>query len=549
MNASAPLVYKIATEPWELEQVHRLNYRTFVEEIPQHKAVASGRLVDKFHGENTYVICLQGRRLLGMLAVRASRPFSLDEKLENLDSYLPLGRSVCEIRLLSVEKNHRGGYIFYGLMAKMAEFSKEKGYNLAVISGTVSQLKLYEHIGFVPFGPLVGTEEAPYQPMYLKLESFEDRRKRLPGTADPWDGSQPINLLSGPVGIDHQIRQSFCEMPVSHRLESFVEDLLDTKRRLCRLTHARYVEIMMGSATLANDAIGAQISLMEGRGLILSSGEFGERLIDHATRFRLDFDTMQLDWGQTFDRETIEEKLNAGPNIRWLWEVHCETSTGVLSDLPMLKSVCRERGIRLCLDCVSAIGAVPVDLEGVHLASGTSGKALGAYPGLAMVFYNEPLSPQPERLPRILDLGYYAANQGVPFTISSNLLYAMRTALKRYETDEPFESVAAFSLWLRAKIRELGLHVVAPDEHASPAVVTIELPPEIDSEVVGDQARAAGFLLGYQSRYLIQRNWIQVCFMGAFSRKGAQRFLGFLKKITGSPAPAAAPREASLAHV
>jgi len=26
--------YKIASEEWEFEQIHRLNYRTFVEEIP-----------------------------------------------------------------------------------------------------------------------------------------------------------------------------------------------------------------------------------------------------------------------------------------------------------------------------------------------------------------------------------------------------------------------------------------------------------------------------------------------------------------------------------
>jgi hypothetical protein len=30
------LTYKIASEPWEFEQIHRLNYRTFVEEIPLH---------------------------------------------------------------------------------------------------------------------------------------------------------------------------------------------------------------------------------------------------------------------------------------------------------------------------------------------------------------------------------------------------------------------------------------------------------------------------------------------------------------------------------
>ena len=46
MSAKAPLVFKFATEDWEFEQIHRLNYKTFVEEIPQHEASPAHRLVD-----------------------------------------------------------------------------------------------------------------------------------------------------------------------------------------------------------------------------------------------------------------------------------------------------------------------------------------------------------------------------------------------------------------------------------------------------------------------------------------------------------------------
>src|SRR5437870_3772060 len=117
MKSSDPLVFKSATEDWEFEQIHRLNYKTFVEEIPQHHASPIQRLVDKFHAENTYLIGLRGRKLAGMLAVRGSRPFSLDQKLEQLDSFLPPGRKVCEIRLLAVEKKFRGAQILQGVLA------------------------------------------------------------------------------------------------------------------------------------------------------------------------------------------------------------------------------------------------------------------------------------------------------------------------------------------------------------------------------------------------------------------------------------------------
>src|SRR5438105_14220566 len=81
MQNDRTLIYKIASEAREFEQIHALNYRTFVDEIPQHAPNGRAQLVDRLHHENTYVVCLDGERLAGMVALRAERPFSLDEKL------------------------------------------------------------------------------------------------------------------------------------------------------------------------------------------------------------------------------------------------------------------------------------------------------------------------------------------------------------------------------------------------------------------------------------------------------------------------------------
>jgi len=170
------LVYKIASEPDEFEQIFRLNYKTFVEEIPQHETNHEKRLVDKFHAENTYLICMDGKRLLGMLAVRDKRPFSLDAKLENLDAHLPPHRLICEIRLLAVEPDRRRTRVFTGLILMMANYCDDHGYDLGIMSGTTRQLKMYRHLGFTPFGPLVGKEGAQYQPMYLTLDSYRKLR-------------------------------------------------------------------------------------------------------------------------------------------------------------------------------------------------------------------------------------------------------------------------------------------------------------------------------------------------------------------------------------
>ena len=62
-----------------------------------------------------------------------------------------------EVRLLSVEKDFRNGFVFSKLVGLLAQHFRDQGYDLAIISGTVLQLKLYKHLGFIPFGPVVGS--------------------------------------------------------------------------------------------------------------------------------------------------------------------------------------------------------------------------------------------------------------------------------------------------------------------------------------------------------------------------------------------------------
>lgn len=78
---------KIAQTEHEFDEIAKLNYETFVEEIPQHEPNPSGRRVDAFHHENMYLIVLKDEELVGMVAFRDIRPFSLDKRLVQWKSY------------------------------------------------------------------------------------------------------------------------------------------------------------------------------------------------------------------------------------------------------------------------------------------------------------------------------------------------------------------------------------------------------------------------------------------------------------------------------
>ena len=333
-----------------------------------------------------------------------------------------------------------------------------------------------------------------------------------------------INFLPGPVPVHPEVRRAFAGEAISHRAASFHARLGDVRRRLGEITGLPQVEILVGSGTLANDAVAAQLSLAPGRGLILANGEFGERLIEQAGRFGLDFEALRSEWGEPLDLDRARDV--SGP-IAWVWAVHCETSTGVLNDLPGFARLARERGARLCVDAISSVGNTSVDLSAADFATATSGKGLAAFPGLGLVFHRQEIRPSP-RLPRYLDLGLWAQERGVPFTASSNLLAALGRALE-LRTAEARSRLAALAAWLRPRLESLGFRILAPPAIAAPWVLSLVPPGGVDAFALGEHLEAEGILLSYRSGYLVRRNLIQVCLMGEHDRAELERLLDALE--------------------
>ncbi|MFK8794527.1 GNAT family N-acetyltransferase [Planococcus plakortidis] len=524
MNEKSSIYYKIADSKEEMEQIHQLNYETFVEEIPQHSKSEDKRLVDRFHEENTYWIAKQDSRLIGMVAIRGIRPFSLDEKLGTIDSYLPDDTKPCEVRLLSVRKEYRGKRIFFGLLQQVVGSCLQQGYDCVLISGTMRQARLYRHIGFKPFGPLIGTENAKYQPMLLTKKHFTSAGKLFDQMTKEDKQAFSIRLLPGPVSIHPKVQKAWTQPAISHRSEVFCNEIYSLQSELKRFTSARNVQITVGTGTMANDLIAGQLTRVGGKGLILSNGEFGERLAQQAIRWKLEFIHSRKQWNEPFAVNEVQELLKQHPDIRWLWTVHCETSTGYLYPLEELKSLCEKQEIRMCLDACSSLGTVPLDLSSVYMASAVSGKGLGSYPGLAMVFHSEHVSPD-ANLPAYLDLGLYEKSGTVPFTHSSNSVAALRAAVAHHHFPNP--------LWIkeiRNQLRDAGLEVLGNNRY-SPGIMTIALPSEIDARAVGDTLKAKGIEISYESDYLLKRNWVQIALMGYLDPKHVKKAIADLSEM------------------
>ena len=109
-------VFKRAETGEEFEQIHRLNYRTFVSEIPQHQDPGNGLLVDKFHDKNAYFIALQDDQVVGMVSVHDQPPFSVADRLSDPAILQRPDVRPLEVRLLAVEPSRRNSTVFFGLV-------------------------------------------------------------------------------------------------------------------------------------------------------------------------------------------------------------------------------------------------------------------------------------------------------------------------------------------------------------------------------------------------------------------------------------------------
>ena len=63
-------------------------------------------------------------------------------------------------------------------------------------------------------------------------------------------------------------------------------------------------------------------------------------------------------------------------------------------------------------------------------------------------------------LPRNLDLGLYQDKKGIPFTISSNLVYALKMAVKLMNPSTSLHEAVKASKFLRNSIEEMGLETI-----------------------------------------------------------------------------------------
>jgi aspartate aminotransferase-like enzyme len=517
-------IFKIADGETIFRQIHRLNHSVFVRELGQHISPRD-QLVDKFHHKNTYLVAMRRGRLVGMLAVHGAKPFSISERLPDPNALKALSRPL-EVRLLAIRSARRGGLILAGLLALLWRYAQAGAYTHLLVSGLEQRRALYQRLGLQAIGPAVQSGKASFIPMLMDLTNPAPTVLMLAArltTSMKWVKQRPLRLLPGPVHLAKAVRESMARHPMYHRSNEFARLFEKTRAALCDLTKGAQTVLLCGSGTLANDAVALALAAESRarKGLVLVNGEFGERLVDQAQRAGLQFRTLEWPWGVPWDLGDVARALAGDPDLRWVWGVHLETSTGVLNDLAGLSSLARSQDIDVCVDCVSSLGAVSADLSCVHLAAASSGKSLGGVAGVAMVIVGAESVRRVMRLqmPSYIDLAAAIQTRGPRFTMPSCLLSALDFALNEYLSQEArerrFQNYAELGRLVRAGLRDLGIDALAAEACAAPVITTFKVPAWTSPTQFAKMCRQAGYEVAYQSQYLRKRRLAQIATMGA----------------------------------
>jgi len=97
--------------------------------------------------------------------------------------------------------------------------------------------------------------------------------------------------------------------------------------------------------------------------------------------------------------------------------------------------------------------------------------------------------------------------------------------------EKRFAEIAGLSAGLRLRLAEMGFDLIGNGAQTSPAVITIALPPEMNSLKIGEAMQEAGYLLSYNSGYLRRKNWIQICLMGECPREKVVSVVNALNRV------------------
>lgn len=349
----------------------------------------------------------------------------------------------------------------------------------------------------------------------------------------------------GPVNVARNVQEALCKEDICHREVEFDRLLQSIENKILNVfsvhnTSDYRAVVITGSGTAANEAILGSV-VGNKNILILSNGEFGDRLYNISKILNKNTFFLEFGWGKKLDLDEIKAYLKSH-TIDIVAMVHHETSSGMLNSLEDVGALSKKSGAMFIVDCVSSAGAEIIDMKKCQIAfcSSSSSKAIGSYSGLSFIVGQTKEFEKLKYLPvksTYLNLSKFYSfiknHSQTPNTPAIHLFYALEQTLINIlneGVERRYATIKDKANMLRQGMLDLGLKFLIDQKNMCSVLTTVLIPTQIDVKVLRQKLREKAIII-YEGKGLFKNKVFQVGNIGEISLQDIQFFLSSLKDI------------------
>src|ERR671938_1922720 len=303
-------------------------------------------------------------------------------------------------------------------------------------------------------------------------------------------------MLPGPTNVPNRVMNAMLAPIINHRGDDFrvLYKAIVEKTQQVFQTNGEII-LLTTSGTGAVEASVINIIKKGDKAIIPVNGEFGTRLADLIDSWGGQAIRIKAPFGENPPFEKIEEAADQNKDVKAIYAVYNETSTGTtLRYMDKIGELCTRNGAFFIADAVSILGGdeLPVDKWNIDICVTASQKALAAPPGVAPISINNRAKKYMQENPpptQYLNLKryfkYYEENFETPFTPALPLFYAFNEALNIILEEGMNNRIKRHKICAEAfyaGLDMMGLTAFAKSDARSNVVISVNYLPGMDDK-------------------------------------------------------------------
>lgn len=303
-----------------------------------------------------------------------------------------------------------------------------------------------------------------------------------------------VLMTPGPVAVSDSVLQSMSEQVVFHRYVDFQELFRNVQKKSSSVLDAdeRFTPLLVsGSGSMANETVISSIFDERDFVLVLSNGDFGDRLVNMLRIHNIRNKSYRVDWGEPFEVEKASRFLS-NPEITAVAMVAMETSTSMLNPVYDIGKLCNHYNKLFFVDAVSAVGSEKISMvnDFIDVCTTVPNKGLAGPPGIGIICASKSLlENKKDKKPKsfYMDLYRYyeySHNEQMPTTPAVSIIRALDVALEEVINEGLDNRIIRYNRSMKQLLEALEVFDIVPiienPRHRANAVTALRFPKEID---------------------------------------------------------------------